>query len=156
MDRIDRSVPLYGISTMDERLARSMAQQRFNTRLLVALGIIGLVLATIGIYGVIAYFVAQRTRELGIRMALGATPRDVLKLVVGEGLLPVAVGLAAGLGGALLATRAIASELRGVSPNDPVTFAAVAGLLLLVAVGAMLVPARRATNVDALEAIRVD
>ncbi|MEO8449587.1 MAG: ABC transporter permease [Gemmatimonadota bacterium] len=154
MDRIDRSVPLYGISTMDERLSRSLAQQRFNTQLLVSLGVIGLVLAAIGIYGVIAYFVAQRTRELGIRMALGATPRHVLTLVVGEGLLPVAIGLIVGLGGALLATRAIASQLRGVGPNDPLTFAAVGGLLLLVAVGAMLVPARRATNVDALEAIR--
>ena len=156
VDRLDRSVPLYGISTMDERLAGSLAQQRFNTELLVALGVIGLVLAAIGIYGVIAYFVAQRTRELGIRMALGATPRDVVKLVVGEGVVPVAIGLAVGLGGAALATRAIASELRGVSATDPMTFVAVAGLLAAVALGAMLVPARRATNVDALVAIRED
>ena len=156
VDRLDRSVPLYGISTMDERLAGSLAQQRFNTELLVALGVIGLVLAAIGIYGVIAYFVAQRTRELGIRMALGATPRDVVKLVVGEGVVPVAIGLAVGLLGAALATRAIASELRGVSATDPMTFVAVAGLLAAVALGAMLVPARRATNVDALVAIRED
>lgn len=151
---IDPGVPVYNIATMDQRIAQSLADSRFNTRLLSALGLIGLILSAIGIYGVIGYFVTRQTRELGIRMALGASGGDIRRLVLAQGLGPAATGLAAGTAGGLLVTRVLSSQLRGVAPSDPVTFVIVAALLAAVAVVATLVPARRASRVDPTTAMR--
>src|SRR4029078_2075547 len=117
--RIDRDLPLFDVKTMDERLARSLATARFNTLVLTLLGAIGLALAASGIYGVIAYFVSQRTQEIGVRMALGATASSVVRLVLGKGLRRVAAGAVLGVAVALGASRVLSSQLFGVSPTDP-------------------------------------
>src|SRR4029077_6263620 len=119
-------------------------------------GVLALLLAAIGIYGVVSYSVAQRTREIGVRMALGAKAKDVLKLALGEGLFVIAVGLVLGLLLASVATRVIASFLYGVGATDPLTFAAVPLLLGFVALSASYIPARRATKVDPLVALRYE
>jgi predicted permease len=152
--RVDPALPLYGSSTMDERLAGSIAEARFNTNLLGLLGAIGLLLSAVGIYGVIAYFVSRRTRELGIRMALGASAAKVGALVVRQGLGPVTVGIAAGLVLAAGLARLLTSQLSGVSAGDPLTYGVVALILLVVAILASLVPAVRATRVDSASAMR--
>jgi predicted permease len=151
---MDATLPLYSITTMDDALAASMAEARFHTKLLGALGAIGLVLAALGIYSVIAYFVSVRTHEIGVRMALGASPRNVVGLMTWQGMRPVLAGVAIGGVGALAATRLLASSLQGVSATDPVTFAVVVALMVGVGVLASLVPARRATRVDPLVALR--
>ncbi len=147
-------VPLYDVTSMDERLRGSLAQDRFNTMLLSALGAIGLLLAWVGIYGVISYFVAQRTPEFGVRMALGATARDIVGLTVRQSVVPVALGLCAGILAAAAASRVLASALHGVGPRDPATFAAVAAVLAGAAALASYVPARRAARVDPMTALR--
>jgi len=144
------------VRTMRDRLRAAVAEERFVTILLTALGAVGLLLAAIGIYGVIAYFVAQRTAEFGVRIALGATPRDILLISARHGLLPIGVGLAAGAAAALAATRLMASTLRGVSPRDPATFASVLAVLAAAAALAAYVPARRATRIDPAEALRAE
>jgi putative ABC transport system permease protein len=149
-------VPLYDVSSMEERLGGSLAQDRFNTLLLSALGTIGLLLAWVGIYGVISYFVAQRAPEFGVRMALGATARDIVELTVRQSLLPVALGLAGGILAAMAASRVLASALHGVGPRDPATFAAVVVILAVAAALASYVPARRAAKVDPMTALRND
>jgi predicted permease len=146
--RIDPSVPLYQVRTMDQRMQTALAQARFNTLLMLLLGGIGLVLAAIGVYGVIAYYVAQRQQEIGIRMALGAKGSDVVRMVVRQGMMPVAAGIALGLAGAWAASRLLTASLHGVTASDPLTFAAVAALLAAVAVAATALPARRAVAVD--------
>jgi predicted permease len=153
MKSIDPSAPVYNVSTMNELLMRSMAEARFHLMLLASLAAVGLLLAAAGIYSVIAYFVTLRTHEIGVRMALGATPRDVLRLLTWSGLRPV-------LGGALLggllaawATRLLRGSLYGVEATDPATFVLVVAVLLVVAVVAILVPARRATMVDPTRAL---
>lgn len=151
---VDPALPVFQIATMDQRIGRSLAESRFNTQLLVALGVLGLVLAVVGIYGVVAFFVARRTREIGIRSALGATRGAIRALVLREGLIPVAAGLGVGLVASVLATRVLASQLRGVTPGDPITLAAVAVALLAVAALAILVPASAATRIDATTAMR--
>jgi len=145
---IDSSIPLYNVATMEQRMSRTLEPARFNTVLLVLLGGVGLLLAAVGIYGVIAYFATQRTSEIGIRMALGASRRDVMLLVVRQAVAPVLVGVSAGAGGALIAARAIATQLVNVRPTDPVTFAAVGAMLIIVGLCAALIPARRAASVD--------
>ncbi|HMD06825.1 MAG TPA: ABC transporter permease [Candidatus Acidoferrum sp.] len=151
---IDKGLPLYDVRTMDQLLANSVVQPRLNLTLLVAFASIALVLAAVGIYGVMAYTVTQRTHEIGIRMALGAQREDVLKQVLREGAQLAAVGLALGLVGSLAASRLIATLLFGVRPTDPLTFAAVAVILASVALAACYIPAQRATRVDPLTALR--
>jgi putative ABC transport system permease protein len=124
--------------------------------LLAFFGLLALVLTAIGIYGVVAYSVAQRTREVGIRMALGAQKRDVLKLILVKGLTLVAWGTGFGLIGCYWLSRLISSQLYGISPNDPATLATVAALLIAVALLASFLPARRATKVDPLVALRYE
>src|SRR5262249_51715528 len=152
--RVDPALPLYGSSTMDERLARSIAEARFNTDLLGLLGAIGLLLSAVGIYGVIAHFVARRTRELGIRVALAAAAARIGAVVVRQGLGPVALGISVGLVLAVALARLLTSQLRGVTATDPLTFGTVAVILVLVAILASAVPAVRATRVDSATAMR--
>jgi ABC-type antimicrobial peptide transport system permease subunit len=139
---------------MNDLLSDSVASRRFNMFLLGSFAMVALLLAGVGIYGVMAYSVAQRTREIGIRIALGAQARDVLRLVVGQGMYTAMIGVGIGLAGAFALTRVMASLLYGVSPRDPVIFAAVALLLSLTALVACYIPARRAAKVDPLNALR--
>lgn len=149
----DRSIPLFDIANMNTRFQRAYALSRFNTMLLSALAIVGLLLAAVGIYGVISYFVGQRTQEIGVRIALGASVRQVVTMVSWQGLRPVLAGIAAGCLLSLAATRLLAGALYKVTPNDPLTFIGVALLLLVVALGAAFVPARRAARVPPTEAL---
>ena len=151
---VDPQLPLTKLRTMEQRLSGSLTQPRVSMAVLVVFALLALVLAAIGIYGVMSYAIARRTREIGIRIALGAQPRDVRRLVIGEGMRPVVAGVALGVAGALALTRLMRSLLYDVSPSDPVTLAAVAILLTAVALLAAWLPARRATRVDALEALR--
>jgi predicted permease len=145
---VDASVPVYDVQTMAERRRARTGDERFGATLLSALGLVGLALAAVGIYGVVAFFVSQRTREIAVRLALGARPGDVMGLVMRQGLRPVLAGLLAGVGGALAAGRALQVVLFGVRPLDALTLLAVGLILLLSAVLACLVPARRASHVD--------
>jgi len=131
-----------------------MAERRFALEILAVFAGVALLLAAIGIYGVMAYTFSQRRHEIGIRMALGAQPRDILRMALGEGMTLVAIGLGSGLVGALILTRFLRSMLYAVSPNDPLTFVALPALLAAVALLACFVPARRATQVDPLVALR--
>jgi predicted permease len=142
--------------TLDEIFSASLAERRFSLLLLGVFGVTALLLAAMGIYGVISYTVAQRTREIGIRMALGAERGNLLRLIVREGLVLTLVGLAAGLGIAYAATRVLASQLYGVGALDPLTFLGVGLLLTLAAAAASYVPARRATGVDPMTAFRAE
>ena len=143
-----------GFATVDQYLSASLAPRRFNTILLGGFAAAAVLLAVIGLYGVLAYLVAQRTREIGVRVALGAQPADVLRLTLGRGIRLTLLGLGLGLLGALLLTRVMASLLYGVTATDPGTFAAVAALLAVVALLASYLPARRAARVDPIVALR--
>jgi putative ABC transport system permease protein len=154
LQEMDRGIPMYAVRTIDEVLAQSRAPAR-STMLLVGLfAALALVLAMVGVFGVLSYAVSQRTTELGIRMALGATARNVRLLVLGDGLTPVALGLAIGIAGALALTRFMSTLLFGVTPTDPLTFVSVSMLLATVAALASYVPARRATRVDPAQVLR--
>jgi predicted permease len=153
MAGIDPDVPLFNVKTLEERMAESVATARFNTVLLTLLGAIGLVLSAIGIYGVVAYFVTQRTPEIGVRMALGATRSDVVRLVLGQAVVPVAIGLVIGVVGSLGATRVLSSQLVGIEERDPFTLVAVIVALGAAALLAAVVPARRAAGVDPTRAL---
>jgi putative ABC transport system permease protein len=153
---MDKDIPLFSVKTMEEYLSASVAAPRFSTTLLSIFAAVALVLTMVGLYGVMSYSVAQRTNEIGIRLALGAQSRDVLLMIVKQGLRLILVGLAIGLVGAFTATRVISSLLFGVTAKDPFTFAAVAMLLALVALVACYVPAWRATKVDPMEALRCE
>jgi len=153
---IDPDLPLFDVRTMNERIGRTLAESRFNTLLLSLLGAIGLLLAATGIYGVIAYFVSQRTQEIGVRIALGASSSSVVRLILGQALLPVAIGAAIGIAGALAASRVLANQLFGVSRTDPLTIAAVVATLIGVALLASAVPARRAAAVDPTRALQAE
>ena len=153
---VDANLPLFDIRLMEERLAGSMAQRQLSTVLLAAFAGVALTLAAIGIYGVLAYAVRQRTREIGIRMALGAGRGQILRLVIGQGMTLALAGLALGVLGAAAATRLLERLLFGVTPHDPATFIAVAVLLAAVALLACWIPARRATRVDPMTALRYE
>ena len=153
---MDPDLPLFGVKTMEEYLSASVAAPRFNTTLLSIFAGVALVLTIVGLYGVMSYSVAQRTNEIGIRMALGAQGRDVLMMIVKQGSKLILIGLAVGLAGAYALTRLLASLLFGVTAKDPFTFAAVATLLAIVALLACYVPAWRATKVDPMEALRCE
>jgi predicted permease len=151
---VDPLVPLSNVMTMEAAVGRHLAYSRFNSWLLGLLGATGLVLAIIGVYGVVSYFVTQRSRELGVRLALGASDGSVRWLVVRQGLTLAMIGVAVGVPLALAATRLLSSFMFGITPHDPLTFAAVGGLLALVVIAASYIPARRATRIDPLEALR--
>jgi predicted permease len=151
---LDPNIPVFSVRTMDEVIARSMAERRFALQLLGVFATVALLLAAIGIYGVMAYSFSQRTHEIGIRIALGAQRMDILRMAVGEGMQLVAIGLACGLVGAVVLTRFVRTMLFDVSPADPLTFAAISGILAGVAFLACYIPARRATRVDPLVALR--
>lgn len=149
----DLNVPVK-FSTLEQNLADNVAAPRFRTMLLGIFAGLAVLLAMAGVYGVMAYVVGQRRNEIGLRMALGASQSNVLGLVLRQGLVYVAIGLALGLAGAFAATRLLASILFEVKPTDPATYAAVAALLAVVALAASYFPARRAAKVDPLVALR--
>jgi putative ABC transport system permease protein len=153
---LDNQIPVSDVHTMEELLSVSLAQQRFNMLLLGLFAALALILAAVGIYGAMAYAVDQRTHEIGIRTALGAQRRDVLRLVMRDGAKIAFLGIASGIAGALALTRLMASLLFEVKPTDPATFAGVAILLALVALAACYIPARRAMRVDPMVALRYE
>jgi putative ABC transport system permease protein len=152
---LDPTLPV-DIATLRQRVAKLADQPRFQTTLVSFFAAAGLVLAMIGLYGVIAYLVAQRTQEIGVRMALGADKGDILRLVMGRSLRLIVAGIAVGLAAALAATRVLSSLLYSIGPHDPVTFGLVTLLLVLVAIVAALIPARSATSVNPIVALRCD
>jgi putative ABC transport system permease protein len=153
---VDKNLPVYSLKPMNEYLRDSLSRRRFNMILLIVFSGVALVLAAVGIYGVISYGVTQRTHELGVRMALGAEPRDVLKLVVRQAMMLALGGVGIGLLAAFALTRLMKSLVFDVGVTDPLTFAVIATLMTLIALFASLVPARRATKVDPLVALRYE
>ena len=153
---IDPDQPITGVRTLDEVLSASMAERRFNMTLLAWFAVLALGLALVGVYGVVSYAAAQRTREIGIRIALGATRADVVGLVVKSGLMWSLAGIVAGLAGAFAASRLISGLLFEVKPADPVTFVTIAILMAGVALSASYMPARRAASVDPIAALRTE
>jgi putative ABC transport system permease protein len=156
MAELDPAQPIHGLQTVEQLVASSFAQRTFTLTLMVVFGVVALALAAIGLYGIMAFTVAQRTREIGIRLALGAPPARVLGMVMKNGMTLVAAGTALGTIGALIATRVVASLLYGTSRTDPVTYLAIAATLAAVALVAMLLPARHAMRVDPVRALRAE
>jgi putative ABC transport system permease protein len=156
VQELDPEQPIADVATMEQLLATSLSQSRFSTLLLGVFAGVALLLAAVGLYGVIAYSVEQRTHEIGIRIALGAQSGDVVKLVVRQGLKLTIAGVAIGLGASLLVTRVMTSLLYGVTATDPLTFAIIPVLLTGAALGASFIPARRATKVDPMVALRYE
>ena len=153
---VDADVPVPVMRTMREVLEQSVAQRRFQTLLAVAFAATALLLAALGIYGVISYSVARRTNEMGVRIALGARPRHLLRMVIGQGMIPVSVGLLLGVFASVAAGRIVSSLLYGVGAQDPGSITAAAALVVMVSIAACWVPARRASRVDPLEALRYE
>ena len=152
---LDADLPIYNVRTMEDRVAESLARRRFAMLLLTLFAALALGLAAVGVYGVIAYLVNQGARELGIRLALGATPRAILMLIVRQGLIVAVSGVSLGLAAAFALTRFMQSLLFGVNARDPLTFASIAGLLTLVALAASAIPARKAARIDPMVSLRV-
>jgi predicted permease len=153
---LDPGVPLYDVRTLEQVIADATATQRFSMVLQLLFALVALSLAAVGLYGLLAYTVARRAGEIGIRMALGAKRSDVQRLVVGQGMGIVAIALVVGVGGALAIGRVIGGLLFGVSPGDPATYATVVAVLLAVALLACWIPARRASRMDPAEALRAE
>ena len=153
---LDPNVALWAVMPMEDYVQAALLASRLATSLLTVLGGIALLLAALGLYGVMAYNVSQRTREIGVRMALGARPETVVRMIVGQGFRLVAIGLAAGLVGAWFAGNALAHFLPGVSAHDPVTIAAVSMLLAAIASFAAWLPARHAARTDPMIALRAE
>jgi len=151
---VDKDIPIANVRTMERVLAGSISRERFNTLLLTVFAGLALALALVGIYGVMSYTVIQNTREIGVRLALGAQTRDVLKLVIGHGLALALIGVAIGVAGAFALTGLMSSLLFGVKATDPLTFIGVALLLMAVSLLACYLPARRASRVDPMVALR--
>jgi putative ABC transport system permease protein len=153
LSQVDRELPVFDVQTMEARMQRSLVSRRSPVLLAVGFGVIALFLSAIGIYGVLAYLVTQRRKEIGIRIALGSSASSIFELVLREGLLLVGVGFVLGAAGAIALRRSLESQLFGVSPFDPIVLAAVSALLAAVAVGACALPARRATRIDPIIAL---
>jgi predicted permease len=151
---IDPREVIYNVETMDDVVATSYAARRLTMILLTGFAALAMILACVGIYGVVSYLVGQRTQEIGIRMALGAQPRDILVLVLGEGTRMALIGAVLGTGASLGLTRLMAKQLFGVSAHDPLTYTSVAFVLMLVAIAACFVPARRAVRMDPMRSLR--
>jgi predicted permease len=154
--KIDNDLPLGNVATLEQKLRDSTATRRFNLGLISTFALVALTLSAVGLYGVMSYGVNQRTTEIGIRMAVGAQPKDVLKLILREGLVLAVIGTLFGIGGALALTRFLSSVLFGVSMTDPAIYLTASALLLLVAIGACFWPARKASAVQPLEALRYE
>jgi putative ABC transport system permease protein len=152
---IDPQLPITRVQTLERLRSAATAQEQFNLLLVGVFALVALILVAVGLYGVTSYAVAQRTRELGIRLALGAQPGDVLRAVLGQGARLAAAGLAIGIVVSLALTRVMATLLFGVGARDPMTFVGVGGLLALVSVVACYIPARRAMRVDPVVALRI-
>jgi putative ABC transport system permease protein len=153
---IDRNQPIFNVKTLDQRVVETIAASRSLMFLFSGFALLAMVLAVVGVYGIISYSVSQRTREIGIRMALGARAADVLRMILRNGMTLVLAGIVIGVGGALALTRFLATLLFGVTPTDTLTFVVVSAVLIAVALIACLLPARRATRVDPLEALRYE
>jgi ABC-type antimicrobial peptide transport system permease subunit len=153
---MDKSVARFNVTTVDQQLGEQTAARRFQTALLGLFSLAALLLSAIGIYGLMHFFVAQRTNEIGVRMALGARQVNVLALVFRQGLTLATVGIAVGILGAFALTRLLATLLYSVTPTDPVTFATAPAVLLVVAALACWIPARRAARIDPMLALRHD
>ena len=156
LDTLDKDQPIENVRTMTQLVARSVTQRRLSVQILSGFAGLAMLLAVIGLYGVLACNVAQRRREIGVRMALGAQKSDVLSLVIGRGIRLTLAGLGLGLLAALALTRVMGSLLYEVRPSDPITYVAVSGLLLGVGLVACWLPARRATRVDPIESLRYE
>jgi len=152
--RAEKTAPIYGVAPLEQQLGSYLAQRRFQTSLLTGFSVVALLMAAIGIYGLIQYSVATRTREIGLRMAIGAQRGDIFRMMIGEGLTLSLTGLALGLVGAWWLWRAGSSLLFGVTASDPLTFATVSLLLTAVAIAACYSPTRRAVRVDPIVALR--
>ncbi|MGH9956967.1 MAG: FtsX-like permease family protein [Pyrinomonadaceae bacterium] len=153
---VDKDQPVSNVRTMDQVFAAAISQERFQALMLGLFAALAMVLACVGLYGVISYAVAQRTHEIGVRMALGAQPVDVLRLVIRQGMILTFAGLVVGIAVGFVATRVLSAMLFGVTPRDPSTFVGAPVLLLLVAFFACYIPARRATRIDPLVALRYE
>jgi putative ABC transport system permease protein len=154
LKEIDPNLPLYNVQTMDEIVSRSVAPRRFNMLLLTIFAGVALLLALVGVYGVLAYSIGQRTAEIGLRVALGATPRKVLALIIGQGMRPILIGIGVGLLGALALSHFVSSLLFNVKPMDPLTYVVVALLVAAAALLSCYVPALRALRIDPVAALR--
>jgi len=153
---IDPSLPIFDLRTIDHQVNRLFTQERLFASLCSVFGLLALVLAAVGLYGLMSYTVLRRTSEIGLRMALGALPGDVLRMILRESFVFVGLGLVLGIAAALAASRLITTMLFGLKTSDPLTYAATAALLLLVALCATILPARRAAKVDPLVALRAE
>jgi putative ABC transport system permease protein len=153
---MDRDLPIASMRTGGDLIGETLSSRRLSLVLLSVFAVVALVLSAIGVYGVLSFTVSQQTKEIGIRMALGAARRDVLGLMLWKGLWPVVMGLTLGIGAALATTRVLAKMLFEVRPSDPLTLVGVVALLITVAFVAVLVPARRAARVDPLIAVRCE
>jgi ABC-type antimicrobial peptide transport system permease subunit len=153
---MDPQLPTYSVNPLATIVSDSVAQRRFSMLLIVLFASIALFLAAVGLYGVVAYTVSQRTREIGLRMAIGAAPRQVLGMVLGGGMKLALIGVAIGIAGALVLARLVQTMLFEVAPSDPTSYAATAILLLAIAAVACYVPARRAMRVDPLVAMQAE